>query len=108
MKTALRDLPLSLVACLVFEPGTLAASEPTDDWAACVHILSSSDFSVRQQATHELEKGGARAIPALAQALQSTDIEVRTRALSLITGYALSSRADLREPARQAIHELAH
>jgi hypothetical protein len=51
---------------------------------AAVAQLGDSDFKVRQAATQELRRLRSRAYPALERALDSTDLEVKSRAARLI------------------------
>src|SRR4051794_5499966 len=63
---------------LLLLPG-LAAS-PTDDASALIARLGASKYAVREEAAVALEKLGPEAVPALREALESRDPEVRTRA----------------------------
>ncbi len=60
-----------------------AAAAPTP--AELVARLGSDDFAQREAAVVALEKAGAAAIPALREAVQSPDPEVRQRAAAILT-----------------------
>jgi tetratricopeptide (TPR) repeat protein len=77
---------LPLVLLLGAAPATVAAPpEPTAEQVArWVEQLGDNRFDVRQEASRHLWETGRAAEPALAQAAQSTDVEVRRRANDLL------------------------
>src|SRR5262245_16909279 len=94
-------LALSMIVILA-----AAASAFAGDLLQCVSDLASGDFTVRQRATQELQAAGPEAIPLLAQALRSSDLEVRSRSINILLSHALSPQYDRREPALRTLRDL--
>ncbi len=85
----------------------LAAEPASTELKQRVGELGSSDFTVRQQATQQLQAAGPEAIPLLADSLRTGDREVRSRALDILLSHALSLRSERREPALAALRNVA-
>jgi hypothetical protein len=101
-------LASACVALIWCAPQLLAADGLPDveDLERRVAELASSDFSVRQRASKELEAAGTAAIPIIAEAVKSADAEVRSRALSILLAHSLSRQTDRREEVRVALEGL--
>ncbi len=96
--SALLIAPLSSRA----QPGLSEAE--LSRWAA---ELGSRQFAVRQNATRRLIAAGPAAASHLATAIETGDAEVRSRGLRVLVEQSLTPRADLRQPAKEALERLA-
>ena len=78
--------------------------------ARLIRNLGADDFKTREEATRKLRSIGAPALPALRQAAQSDDPEVRTRARDILktVSAAARARAIRRLMAIRALGELAN
>jgi len=68
--------------------------------------LDDSDFEIREKATGRLTNAGVRAIPAVAQAAESENLEVATRALQVLKTLYESKDPDAQAEAAIAIKRL--
>jgi hypothetical protein len=90
-------LPLAVLLSLGFAllEEALAVAPPRslpEEIARLVGQLGSSEYRERQEASKELEAIGAPALPALARAAESKDLEVRLRAKRLLKGHQANLR----------------
>src|SRR5438128_532197 len=67
------------VSCVADEPSKTAPAD-AKQIQKLIRDLGADEFSVREKATKELSSIGRSALPALREALQSADLEVRQRA----------------------------
>jgi gas vesicle protein len=71
---------------------TKAAAADAKQLKKLIHELGSDDFSVREKATQGLTDIGRTALPALREALQSADAEVRQRARRVMDSIQTSTK----------------
>src|SRR5262245_40844678 len=94
------------LALLIHQQG-VADGLPVDA-GQLIADLASNDFAVRQQATSQLRQAGQEALPYVLRGLQSADAEIRNRCWNILLEQAVSSRADVRAIARDAIKQLGN
>ena len=93
---------------LFIAPGVSAQAQPAEDsLARSIVDLKSDEFQLRQRATKELEIAGPAAVPLLAEAVKSSDKEVRARAIGILLAQASSKEPQRRDTARAALVELS-
>lgn len=99
------SLPLAAVVGLLVVAVSSAADGPVNA-ESLIADLASSDFTIRQQATSQLQEAGQEALPHIVAAIRSTNSETRSRAWNILLTHALSNRLDIREAARAAVRQL--
>jgi WD40 repeat protein len=84
MRLALTALLPSLLCCVFALPALAVPDDKAAEIERLIRELGDEDFDVRQAATEKLAKIGEAALPALKQAADGKDLEVKRRAADLL------------------------
>jgi hypothetical protein len=93
-----------LMGSLALAPSAARAEEVSI--AALVEQLNSDDYWKREEATSQLAAAGAGAVPEVARAVESSDLEVAWRAMHVLEEQSASDDAPTAEAAQTALHKL--
>jgi hypothetical protein len=90
--TPAKFLFLTISILIALDDPSKPAAPDAKQLKQLIHDLGSDDFSVREKATQGLSEIGRPALPALREALQSTDAEVRQRARRIMDSIQTSTK----------------
>lgn len=96
-------LPLATV----LSQETVLGQEVVHDIGVLIERLGHPDFQVRQEASQILKQLEDSAVPQIAKAAQSTDIEIRRRAVGILRERALAANTASRQQAVKALTDLS-